>query len=143
MVKCLSWRTQCANVLYEPSISTRHVAKEGEDKKRGPSEWEKPKLPELKAKEVLKQALAAKPKAKRKKRGVNPLSCKKSTKPKAGLVLPKAMPVAPKAKRVRSRRMGNRSREQAEMMLSARPASEALPVPEEPPASQQRKRRSR
>ena len=30
----------------------------------------------------------------------------------AGLVLPKAMPVAPKAKRVRSRRMGNRSREQ-------------------------------
>ncbi|CAE7255460.1 utp23 [Symbiodinium natans] len=55
--------------LEEPSESTRRLAKEGEERKRGPSDWEKPKLPELKAKEVLKEALAAKPKAKRKKKG--------------------------------------------------------------------------
>ena len=35
--------------LEEPSDSTRRLAREGEEKKREPSAWEKPKLPELKA----------------------------------------------------------------------------------------------
>eukprot|EP00439_Symbiodinium_sp_Y106_P017265 s6565_g2.t1 len=122
--------------LEEPSDSTRRLAREGEEKKRGPSAWEKPKLPELKAKEVLREALAAKPRAKRKQKGVNPLACKKSTKTKAGVLPskpPKQIPVEPKTKRVRSRRMGNRSRVEVEAVLAnvseATPAQTAVATP--------------
>ncbi|CAE7520485.1 rRNA-processing protein UTP23-like [Symbiodinium microadriaticum] len=114
--------------LEEPSDSTRRLAREGEEKKREPSAWEKPKLPELKAKEVLREALASKPRAKRKQKGVNPLACKKSMKTKAGAVPskpPKHIPAEPKAKRVRSRRMGNRSRVEVEAVLAASKATPA------------------
>ena len=95
--------------LEEPSSASKTLREERESQKRRCAEWEKPKLPELKAKEVQAKALAEQPKKLRKKKGVNPLSCKKSKKSKkpggsGALSATSGLPVPPK-KRVRSRRM--------------------------------------
>jgi len=95
--------------LEEPSASSRSTAGASEAKKLKPSDWEKPKLPELQARELkAKEASEAKPKKRKKRKGQNPLSCKKAKPKKAQVQIPVAAPEA-KPKRVRSRRMGTRT----------------------------------
>ncbi|CAK9036717.1 unnamed protein product [Durusdinium trenchii] len=105
--------------LEEPSKASRGAAEAKEKQKRTCANWERPKLPELKAKEVKAKALAEKPKKLRKKKGVNPLSCKKSKKkgPKGTQGAPVHAPPAP-GKRVRSRRMA-RPQDKSEAELNS------------------------
>lgn len=124
-------------LLEEPSSSSCTSAEASEAKKLRPSDWEKAKLPELKAKELQIKALAEQPPKKRKRKGVNPLACrKKKTKARevtAVLANDTMKQAAPKAKRVRSRRMGTRSRAEAEVFLSKEAASDASePAPARP-----------
>ena len=63
--------------LEEPSFASRGQATKIEKRKKEVYDWEKSKLPELKAKEVAAAERAAQPQRKRKVKGVNPLSCLK------------------------------------------------------------------
>lgn len=101
--------------LEEPSFASRGQATTIEKRKKEVYDWEKSKLPELKAKEVAAAERAAQPQRKRKVKGVNPLSClkKKGNSTKGKRKAPTALKPAesdeqPKAKRCRSRKMGTR-----------------------------------
>lgn len=104
--------------LEEPSDVSRGTAGAQEARKMKAKDWEKPKLPELAAKEAKIKELAERPPKKRKgPKCANSLSCKK--KKSSGPSRPppvKVEPEAPKPKRVRSRRMGTRTREEAERL---------------------------
>ncbi|CAL1150749.1 unnamed protein product [Cladocopium goreaui] len=91
--------------LEEPSKTSQKRKASLETQKVRAAEWEKPKLPKLKAKEIQAKALAEQPKKVRKKKGANPLSCKKSKKSKPGAGVPTPAPEANPKRRVRSRRM--------------------------------------
>lgn len=120
-------------LLEEPSTSSCTSAEVSEAKKLRPSDWEKAKLPELRAKELQAKALAEQPAKKRKRKGVNPLACKKKKPKGTEVAASKAIEqVAPKAKRVRSRKMGTRTRAEAEAMLGKAAASDAEPASARP-----------
>merc|ERR1711920_496260 len=85
--------------------------------------WEKPKLPALQQKEILAQeAAAATPKKRKGPKGQNPLSClkpKKKTQPPQQVLKQPPSAIIPDAapkKRQRSRRMGTRTKEEAERL---------------------------
>jgi len=101
--------------LEEPSTESRTAAEVGQDRKLKPSDWEKPRLPKLQAKEAAVVAEAAKPKKRKGPKGPNPLSCRKPKKKKQleqqKQKLPgPEVPQPARAKRVRSRRMGTRTK---------------------------------
>jgi len=105
--------------LEEPSTESRKAAEAGQAEKLKPSDWEKPMLPKLQAKEAAVAAEAAKPKKRKGPKEPNPLSCRKpktQQKPEQQqqqqqLLEPEAgQPV--RAKRVRSRRMGTRTKDE-------------------------------
>lgn len=105
--------------LEEPSTESRAAAEAGQDRISRPSDWEKPKLPQLQAKEAAVAADAAKPKKKKGPKGPNPLSCRKPKKRQEQqqpelLGFEANQPV--RAKRVRSRRMGTRTKAEVEAL---------------------------
>eukprot|EP00929_Paragymnodinium_shiwhaense_P080645 TRINITY_DN42071_c0_g1_i1.p1 TRINITY_DN42071_c0_g1~~TRINITY_DN42071_c0_g1_i1.p1 ORF type:complete len:311 (-),score=91.08 TRINITY_DN42071_c0_g1_i1:145-1077(-) len=137
--------------LEDPSYSSREVRDAAEAKKARASDWEKHKLPELRAKEAEAKAKAEAPPKKRKgPKGANPLSCRKKGKAKAkksssaaggsstatGSAGPAAAASAnaevTKPKRQRSRKMGTRPAGQVPETAAA--AGEAA-VPERATAS--------
>ncbi|CAE8682084.1 unnamed protein product, partial [Polarella glacialis] len=126
--------------LEEPSRASRATAEASEEKKLRPSDWEKPKLPELQAKVAKAKALAeAPPKKRRGPKGANPLSCIKSKKEKAEKpvvakpTVEEVQEEVKKPKRQRSRLMGNRTRDEAEARLSGSPCPIAVIKAEEEP----------
>eukprot|EP00425_Heterocapsa_triquetra_P009317 CAMPEP_0195128538 /NCGR_PEP_ID=MMETSP0448-20130528/139412_1 /TAXON_ID=66468 /ORGANISM="Heterocapsa triquestra, Strain CCMP 448" /LENGTH=273 /DNA_ID=CAMNT_0040166345 /DNA_START=26 /DNA_END=844 /DNA_ORIENTATION=+ len=66
--------------VEEPSSASRSIAAGGEKRKLEPSAWEKPKLVELKQREIKAKALAETPKKRKGPKGPNPLSCLSSKK---------------------------------------------------------------
>lgn len=106
--------------LEEPSTASRAVANAGEQKKLKASDWEKPRLPVLRAAEAKAAEANSKPKKLKGPKGANPLSClQPKPKPKEAAPKPAEAPPAA-AKRTRSRRMGTRTRAEAESLLLAR-----------------------
>mmetsp|Transcript_58305 Transcript_58305/g.181113 ORF Transcript_58305/g.181113 Transcript_58305/m.181113 type:complete len:323 (+) Transcript_58305:40-1008(+) len=119
-------------LLEDPSDASKEVASAGEKKKLKPSDWEKPRLPVLKAMEAKAAEVASKPRKQKGPKGPNPLSCLKSkaakdakakAAPEAAAQPAEGPPAVPK--RVRSRRMGTRTRAEAEALLQARAATPA------------------
>lgn len=113
-------------LLEEPSYASKSANVDEEKRKLEAAAWEKQKLPELREKvkeEKAKEKDKAKAKAKKKgPKGANPLSCMKTKKkqaPGAGGAAQAPEQPAVKPKRVRSRRMGTRTREEAERLALA------------------------
>lgn len=143
--------TQQVPFLEVPSFSSRETGDADLKKREDVAAWEHSKLPALKQRkveaEVHVEAKAAKAAKKRGPKGVNPLSCKKSKKRKEAIPAYQELPAIaaqklepPKPKRVRSRRMGTRTRTDAEELV-ARAASSSekvsgvtLPDPKKLPA---------
>lgn len=105
--------------LEEPSAASKAAKTAGEAARLKASEWEMPRLPELRDTQRMAKAAAMVPPKKRKgPKGPNPLSCMKAKKklpqtqslPQATAAAAPASAAEParQAKRVRSRKMGTR-----------------------------------
>merc|ERR1711971_299617 len=132
--------------IEEPSAASRKAADAVLAKKMKASDWEKPKLPELREKEAQAAAKAAAgPKKRKGPKGANPLSCRKAKAPKAQPVAQPQVRSAPmaqaadgvgpgradepsapvKKKRVRTRRGGGGEAEAPVVAETAAPSASA------------------